>query len=250
MLDNLVNLLFPKTCFSCEIRLLKNEKTICTKCENSLQFLSEMPLNNNFHFDKIVSLFQFNSVSRKLIHALKYDEIKIISQFFAEKFKIYYNYSISNFEFNSINAGDAGTLICAKCENITVKDLNLSNYNQNGLLFFNTSNSSISNVTISDNTYGLYLDLSSDNIISNITIENNENCLKLDESSRNYISNIICNFGMDGLSIGDSSTGEQALCSTAVAVLSIGNRLTVFGELASFFDTKISSSTLSYSITD
>ena len=51
------------------------------------------------------------------------------------------------------------------------------------------------------------------------------------------------------VSIDDSSAEEQALCSTVFEVLSIGNRLTVLGKLASFFDTEITSSTLSYSIT-
>ncbi len=59
-----------------------------------------MPPNNNSYFDKIVSLFPFNSVSRKLIHALKYNELKIVSQFFAEKFKVYYNL---NYPFNEID---------------------------------------------------------------------------------------------------------------------------------------------------
>ena len=200
----------------------------------------------------INSNFSNNTLNFQIIGSndANFDNIISKNNIIDHKFKIYYNYSISNFEFNSINAGDAGTLICAKCENITVKDLNLSNYNQNGLLFFNTSNSSISNVTISDNTYGLYLDLSSDNIISNITIENNENCLKLDESSRNYISNIICNFGMDGLSIGDSSNNNFISNVSSVSFssgFSISDSLNNYVEMSNFSNNTNLGLSISYS---
>ena len=51
------------------------------------------------------------------------------------------------------------------------------------------------------------------------------------------------------MSIGISSAEEHPLCSTAAEVFSIGNMLTVLGALTSSFDTEISSSTLSYTIT-
>ncbi len=69
--------------------------------------------------------------------------------------KIYYNYSISNYEYNSVTAPDAGVVYCTYSNNITVRDLNLSAKNYQGLQAFNTKRLNVINVTAERNYYGV-----------------------------------------------------------------------------------------------
>ncbi len=124
-------------------------------------------------------------------------------------YKIYYNYSISNYVFDLTTAPEAGTIICAVCDNVTVKDLNLSHHNYYGLYFFNTTNSRIENITSNSNNYfGIYLSSSSNNLLQNITTNsNNYDGIYLSSSSNNSLQNINANMNSNSLGIGlyDSS---------------------------------------------
>jgi len=66
---------------------------------------------------------------------------------------IYYLVGASNTIIDS--SSNAGTVYCIDCDNITVKDLILTN-NGYGIYFYNTSNSRIMNNQISNNDYGIY----------------------------------------------------------------------------------------------
>ena len=96
ILDSLINLLFPRTCFGCDMRLQREKKILCQDCEDSLQFLTnvcqtcgspEKPSNcpacysNEFAFDKAQSVFTFNSIVQNLVHELKYNEMKTIAKY-------------------------------------------------------------------------------------------------------------------------------------------------------------------------
>ena len=99
LLTAFIDLFFPRICFSCEIRLLEEEKILCSDCEDSLQFLtgiceicgspenpSACPVcnSNEFVFDKARSIFFFNATVQNLIHELKYNEMKRIAKYLEE----------------------------------------------------------------------------------------------------------------------------------------------------------------------
>ena len=92
MLQNLVNLFFPKVCLSCTNALADNEVSVCTNCRHDLPV-------TNFHFDesdeakkvlfgrvKIESgtsllRFQKKGITQHLIHNLKYKGHQEVGEF-------------------------------------------------------------------------------------------------------------------------------------------------------------------------
>ena len=96
ILNAFMDLLFPRICFGCDIRLQCKEKILCSDCESSLQFLtgvcklcgspenpSDCPVcnSNEFVFDKARSVFIFSKTVQNLIHELKYNEMKRITKY-------------------------------------------------------------------------------------------------------------------------------------------------------------------------
>lgn len=67
---------------------------------------------------------------------------------------------------------NASTIYLINCNNITIKELTLTN-NRHGVFIYNTTNSKIQNVTVSNNYCGIYLRLSSNNTLIGNTISNN-----------------------------------------------------------------------------
>jgi len=120
-------------------------------------------------------------------------------------YKIYYNYSISDYTFDPTTTPDAGTIVCAVCDNVTYKDLNLSHYNWNGILFFNTTNSRIENITASSNDGGISLRSSSNNTLTGITANSNTEGIYLYQSSNNTLTNITANSNTEGIYLYQSS---------------------------------------------
>jgi len=104
-LNYVIDLILPKTCLHCQIRIGKDENFICKKCENSLEFLVEnicefcgKPLENekckacnneDFKFDKVRSVFPFNDILRNIIHSLKYEEMTSIGTFLGKFAAVY-----------------------------------------------------------------------------------------------------------------------------------------------------------------
>lgn len=92
MLQNLINLFFPKVCFACTNPLVDNEKHICTNCRHDLPV-------TNFHFDKSEEVkkvlygrvkiemgtsllrFQKKGIVQHLIHNLKYKGYQEVGEF-------------------------------------------------------------------------------------------------------------------------------------------------------------------------
>ena len=92
MLQNLVNLFFPKVCLACTNALADNEVSICTNCRHDLPV-------TNFHFDKSDEVkkvlygrvkiengtsllrFQKKGIVQHLIHNLKYKGHQEIGEF-------------------------------------------------------------------------------------------------------------------------------------------------------------------------
>jgi parallel beta-helix repeat protein len=92
---------------------------------------------------------------------------------------LYYNFSISNYNYNETTALNARSIYCAFCNNVAVKNLNITNsyggvsgnsYVYNGIIFYNTSNSSIQNITSAFNLYGIRLSYSNDTNITNVSL--------------------------------------------------------------------------------
>jgi len=102
---------------------------------------------------------------------------------------------------------DAGWVGLVNCTNITVENLNLKN-NLKGVLLVSTTNSTITKNEITNNGYGIMLELSSsDNAISGNSITNNGDGIWVDESSNhNTISgNNMTENGGSGISLQRSS---------------------------------------------
>ncbi|MGX7667687.1 ComF family protein [Flavobacterium pedocola] len=93
VVKNLLNLLFPKTCRGCDSLLLKNEKTICSKCRHDLPFTGHLRNPDNEvmkrfygrlplqHASSIV-YFHKKGMVQQLIHNLKYKGAQDVGTFF------------------------------------------------------------------------------------------------------------------------------------------------------------------------
>ncbi|AKB25407.1 cell surface protein [Methanosarcina sp. MTP4] len=109
---------------------------------------------------------------------------------------IYYLVNESDLVLNS--GSHAGTVYCIDCQNITVRDLNLSG-NYYGLYLYNTADSHLENISSYDNDYGFYIGDSSglnftDNSASSnrygLYLEGSEfesfSCNRMDENIFNF----------------------------------------------------------------
>ena len=90
--------------------------------------------------------------------------------------------SVSDF-----NVEEAGQVILFDCNNIRVKNLNLSNASL-GLMLWNTNNSVITNITANNNCYGIMLINSTDNTIFGGYMANNYYGVWMDSSSNDNIT--------------------------------------------------------------
>ncbi|BCY27656.1 amidophosphoribosyltransferase [Flavobacterium okayamense] len=83
MLKNLINLIYPQTCFGCKNLLLKNEKTLCSDCLHELpktyhHNIFENDLTKKFYgiipieFGASFLYFKSYGIVKEIIHNLKY----------------------------------------------------------------------------------------------------------------------------------------------------------------------------------
>ncbi|MFH7859608.1 MAG: NosD domain-containing protein, partial [Candidatus Aenigmatarchaeota archaeon] len=101
---------------------------------------------------------------------------------------------------------NAGFVALISCDNITVKNLNLSK-NSHGILLVNTTNSKILNNVANSNGYGIDLESpSNNNIITNNTANSNWAGIYLSSSSNNTLINNTANLNSyDGIYLTSSS---------------------------------------------
>jgi parallel beta-helix repeat protein len=104
-------------------------------------------------------------------------------------YKLYYNFSVSNYIYDEITTPDAGTIICANCDYLSVKGLNLSHHSYDGLFFFNTTNSMVENITTNSNYYGIRLTSSADNNVRGSSADSNQYGISLSYSMGNSLEN-------------------------------------------------------------
>ena len=86
---------------------------------------------------------------------------------------VQYIKSADGMTFDHNTHAGAGTIYCIQCNNITIKDLTLTN-NGVGVFFWKTNNSRIENVNASNNSEGIRLQYSSNNTINASTCSNND----------------------------------------------------------------------------
>jgi parallel beta-helix repeat protein len=151
--------------------------------------ISKNSLNNNNK-----SLYLYGQRDRDFNNMITIDNIVGSSH------RIYYNYSISNYVFDSTNSGDADEVVCIKCDNVVIKDLDLSTTGAEGVYLYNTTNSVIKNVSIRNKEIGVYTKFGYNN---NMT--NNKAC-----------GNLVRDFYCDS-STGNFGTGNNFTLVTSVS---------------------------------
>ena len=104
---------------------------------------------------------------------------------------VYYIKSADDMIFDHSTHADAGTIYCIQCNNITIKNITLTNNNA-GVFFWKTNNSRIENVNAVDNMYGIYLSHSSNNTLKDNNASNNRWGIYSHHSSDNTIMSNIC----------------------------------------------------------
>jgi len=109
--------------------------------------------------------------------------------------RIYYNYSISNYIFDPTTSPNAGVIYCISCDNITVRDFNLSSHTTRGIFFSDVNNSLVQNITSSNNTDGIGVYGGYNDTFRDITTFNNSDL---------GIANQGTNMVFDGVTIGGS----------------------------------------------
>ena len=113
---------------------------------------------------------------------------------------IYYLVNESDLVLDS--GSDAGTVYCIDCQNVTVRDLNLSG-NYYGLYLYNTVDSHFENLSSSENDYGFYISGSTGLNFTDNNASSNYYGLYIEDSewetlSGNRMEGNTYNFGIEG----------------------------------------------------
>ena len=104
---------------------------------------------------------------------------------------VYYIKSADDMTFDHSTHADAGTIYCIQCNNITIKNITLTN-NSAGVFFWKTNNSRIENVNAVNNIYGIYSSHSSNNALEDNSASNNQWGSYSYHSSNNSLVNNTC----------------------------------------------------------
>lgn len=114
---------------------------------------------------------------------------------------VYYLVGVSGITVDS--SSNAGTVYCIECQNVTIKDLDMSN-TVHGVYFHGTSNSIIDNVKVSNTRDGIALWYYSDgNTVTHNNAANNEYGIALRRNSENNLisNNVVSDTSSTGLQI-------------------------------------------------
>ena len=121
---------------------------------------------------------------------------------------IYYIKNASNTVYDS--STNAGTFYCIWCDNVTVKELNLTK-NVCGVFFWKTNNSMIENVNASNNDVGIRLSCSNNNTLAkNTASSNNHDGIDLYYSKDNTLANNNASNNHNGISLSCSKDNTLA----------------------------------------
>lgn len=94
LLENFINLFYPKICVHCETHLLQDEDILCTNCRFDLPFTHSTEIikndvynsfNGKIPIESAFSLLYFRkeSITKSLIHDLKYKDNQDVGKFLA-----------------------------------------------------------------------------------------------------------------------------------------------------------------------
>jgi parallel beta-helix repeat protein len=109
---------------------------------------------------------------------------------------------------------DAGYIAIIESENITVRNLSLSE-NWQGIFFSKTNNSIIQEINVTNNQIGIYLSSSSDNDISKCTASNNYHGIVVSGSHNKFYQNTVTSNSYYGFYFGGrASTNNTVSCNT------------------------------------
>jgi len=119
---------------------------------------------------------------------------------------VYYLVNQKNAEISPSFFPDLGFLALINCTGTTVKNLNIAN-NYYGLLLVNTSNSTVTHNNIADTTRGIWLQFSFDVIISENSLDSNsDDGIWLENSERIVVAgNSVEHTGLNGIYLGSSN---------------------------------------------
>lgn len=128
---------------------------------------------------------------------------------------IYYLVNASNVIIDSTS--NAGTVYCIACDNITVRDSNLT-HGYTGVFLYNTTNMKVKNNNVSYNYYGAYLYYSSgNNQITGTRVNNNDGYgILLYHSDNNTLSNsnVYLNVNAGGITLTSSNGNTISNCTS------------------------------------
>lgn len=90
-LDDILNIIFPKICYTCGLALMKNEECLCFQCRSKLPKIHFQNLNNNELSNRFVGkiniefaisylYFYKSGITQKLLHQLKYNNCPEIGE--------------------------------------------------------------------------------------------------------------------------------------------------------------------------
>jgi len=87
---------------------------------------------------------------------------------------VYYLYGQTDQVYDGDVVGDIGQFWCISCYNVTVRDATLSENNVYGVYFYNTSSSTIQNITVHNNFTGISLSSASSNTLIGNNVDSNQ----------------------------------------------------------------------------
>lgn len=119
--------------------------------------------NNLLRYNKMAgNKYNFVLYPGESVSFYYWNELSIDATNLVDNKSVYVLNGAENTVYDS--SDNIGTLYCFNCENVTIKDLNLSN-NDVGILLWNTSNSRIQNVSAHNNNNGIHIFGSSENVV-------------------------------------------------------------------------------------
>lgn len=99
-LKNVYDVILPRNCINCEIKLKKDEQYLCNSCFQKLILLkthiSDESISPDKYYTKAYSAFKYDDVSKECIHFFKYLSYTKMSDYLA-----YLAFDISGLELNT-----------------------------------------------------------------------------------------------------------------------------------------------------
>jgi parallel beta-helix repeat protein len=136
---------------------------------------------------------------------------------------IYYLIRVANAVYDART--NAGTIYLINCNNITIRDLDLTK-NGNAVFSFNTINSKIQNITASNSERGIHLYSSSNNTINGNTVcSNNDDGIYLEYSDNNTLSGNNASSSSNGAGISLSKSSDNTIARNSITSNLVGIKL-------------------------